>query len=261
MPVSDLTGHVALVTGGGRGIGRAIALELGKAGAKIVVASRSLGELESVVHELESLGVDAGFDARDLTEDGAATQAVQAVQDRYGRLDILINNAGIAPSASFLDTSREDWDAVLQLNLTVPFLMTQAALPGMLEGKWGRIINIASTAAKVGYPYTSAYTASKHGLLGLTRAIAAETASTGVTVNAICPGFTDTRLTEESVARIVEKTGRSPKDARAALERQSPMGRLIQPEEIACTAVFLAGDGSANIHGQAINIDGGAVTY
>lgn len=261
MSSSELTGRVALVTGGGRGIGRAIAMELGAAGAKILVVSRSADELQSVVAELESCGVEASSLAVDLTRSEAATEAVDLARNRYGKLDILVNNAGIAPSSSFLRTSKEEWDSVMHLNVTVPFLMCQAALPGMLEQGWGRILNVASTAAKVGYPYTSAYTTSKHGLLGLTRALAAETAGKGVTVNALCPGFTDTKLTEESIRRIVEKTGRSAEEARAALESQSPMGKLIRPEEVAKVAVFLAGEESSNIHGQAINIDGGAVTH
>jgi len=250
------TGRVALVTGGGRGIGRAIALELGRAGVRVVLTGRTASEVDSVVKELRGAGAEATGHVGDLTSPGEPEAAVQTAIDLYGALDILVNNAGIAPSAKLADTTREDWNRTIGLNLTAPFLACRAALPGMLEKGWGRIVNIASTAGKTGYAYTSAYTASKHGLVGLTRAIAAEVKGAGVTVNALCPGFTDTRLTEESVARLVEKTGRSPEEARAALERQNPAGRFITPGEIASAVIKLVQDDSGTINGEAIDIEG-----
>jgi NAD(P)-dependent dehydrogenase (short-subunit alcohol dehydrogenase family) len=251
----SLAGKSALVTGGGRGIGRAVALALGEAGAEVAVSARTEEELRETVRILEERGVRAHYEWGDLLEPQTPTAMVKAAEALFGRVDILVNNAGVAPTAKFADITLEEWERVLRLNLTAAFLASQAALPGMLERGWGRIVNVASTAGKVGYPYTAAYTASKHGLLGLTRALAAELARTGVTVNAVCPGYVDTALTEESARRISQKTGRSMEESRQALAAQNPAGRLISPEEVGRAVLFLACEEASGINGEAVNVD------
>jgi NAD(P)-dependent dehydrogenase (short-subunit alcohol dehydrogenase family) len=176
---------------------------------------------------------------------------------RAGSPAILVNAAGAAESAPFLRTDDALWDRMLRVNLLGAASATRAALPAMLEAGWGRVVNVASTAALRGYPYVTAYAAAKHGLLGLTRALALEVATRGVTVNAVCPGFTETDIVAESVARIIAKTGRTEAEARAELARHNPQGRLVQPEEVAQAVLFLCGNGAVN--GRAIAVDGGEV--
>lgn len=260
MKDKPLRQRAALVTGAGRGIGREIALALGAAGARVLVASRTAAELDVVARELAGLGAEAVGETGDLREPDVPGMLVRAAEERFGRLDVLVNNAGTAGSAKVTEVSLAEWEDVIRVNLTAPFLACREALPGMIRRGWGRIVNVASTAGKVGYPYTCAYTASKHGLVGLTRALAAELATTGVTVNAVCPGFADTRLTEESAQRIAERTGRTYEEAREALARNNPMRRLIRPEEVARAVLFLASPEADAINGQAVNVDGGAVT-
>jgi NAD(P)-dependent dehydrogenase (short-subunit alcohol dehydrogenase family) len=255
----NLFGKVAVVTGAGRGIGRAIALSLAAQKAKVALLSRTLAEVQAVAKEIQDAGGQASAYRCDVAEVASITSAFTEVASTLGGVDILVASAGIAPSASFVRTDLALWESTLRVNLTGAFLCAQAVTPGMLLHKWGRILFIASTAAKKGYAYTSAYCASKHGLLGLTRAMALELAESGVTINAICPGFVDTPMTSNNIDRIVQKTGRSAQEARQALEALSPQKRLVTPEEIAHLAVSLCDDLSKGITGQGIVIAGGEV--
>ena len=248
----------ALVTGAGSGIGRAIALALAGAGYAVTLAGRRAEPLEAVAGEIDadrSLIV-AGFD---VTDAASVEAGVARAVERFGDIAVLVNCAGEAPSAPFERTDRAMWDRALGVNLTGAFLTTQAALPSLRRAGNGRIINIASTAGLTGYAYVTAYCAAKHGLVGLTRALAIELAKTDVTVNAVCPGFTDTPLLEGAVETITAKTGRSAEEARAGLARTNPQGRLVTPEQVADTVVWLAGPGASAVTGQAIVVAGGEV--
>lgn len=252
----ELTGKVALVTGGGRGIGRETALALAAAGADVAVLARSESELNEAAGAIRALGRRALALVCDLSEPGLALDRVAA---ELGPVQVLVNNAGVAPSCKLQETSDELWARTIAVNLTGAFGFSRAALPAMLAAGWGRIISIASTAAKAGYPYNAAYVASKHGLLGLTRALAVEVARMGVTVNAVCPGFVDTDIVRDAVANLVQRTGRSGAEARRAFEKMSPQQRLITPAEVAACVVYLAGEGARGINGQGIVIDGGGI--
>jgi NAD(P)-dependent dehydrogenase (short-subunit alcohol dehydrogenase family) len=248
-----LNSKLALITGGGRGIGRAIALLFAEHGARIAVAARTREQIESVAREIGDNAVAVVCDV--------ANQASVSAMFADLKPDILVNNAGVAESAQFLQTSDELWQRHLAINLTGTFYCTRAALPAMLERGWGRIINIASIAAKTGAPYIAAYAASKHGVLGLTRSVALEVATSGVTVNAICPGYVDTEMVERGVERITDRTGRSAEEARDMLKRMSPQNRLVTAEEVASLALLLASEDGRGINGQGINIDGGTVLF
>ena len=255
---------LALITGGGRGIGRAIALEFGREGAQIIVAARTNEQLEQVASEISSLG--HGKKALPLVCDvahvGSVDSMFASVKEAFGRgPDILVNNAGIAESAPLLKTTDELWHRHLSINLSGSFYCSRAALPSMLEHGWGRIINIASIAGKIGAPYIAAYAASKHGLLGLTKSIALEVATKGITVNAICPGYVDTEMTARGVENISGKTGRTADEALEGIKRMSPQQRLITSEEVAALALLLASEEGRGINGQAINVDGGTVLF
>jgi 3-hydroxybutyrate dehydrogenase len=258
-----LQNKLALISGGGRGIGRAIAFAFAREGASIVIAGRTADQLDQTAYEIrEEHAVDAmplHCDVSDLTSVDEMFASVAAEFERGP--DILVNNAGIAESAPFLKTDDDLWQRHLAINLSGTFYCTRAALPAMLERGWGRIINIASIAGKTGAPYIAAYAASKHGVLGLTRSLALEVASQGVTVNAICPGYVDTEMTTRGVENIVAKTGKSGAEALAAIKRMSPQNRLITAEEVAAVALLLASDEGRGINGQAINVDGGTVFY
>jgi NAD(P)-dependent dehydrogenase (short-subunit alcohol dehydrogenase family) len=254
-----LDGQVALVTGGGRGVGRAIALSLAHAGASVAVAARTPGELEAAAREIQSVGRRSLPVVCDVSSGASVSAAVHTVQSTLGPIDILVNNAGTAESAPLVKLDQAVWDKTIAVNLTGTYLCSRAVLPSMVERGRGRIINIASIAAKVGFAYTTAYCAAKHGVLGFTRALALEVAAKGITVNAICPGWLDTEMTIESINRIVERTGLTPEEARRRLERMSPQQRLITPAEVAAIAVFLSSGEAHGITGQALNVDGGEV--
>ncbi|MFN4091709.1 MAG: SDR family NAD(P)-dependent oxidoreductase [Brevundimonas sp.] len=250
----SLTGRHAVVTGAGSGIGRATAERLAEAGCQVTLIGRHVGRLTETSDRIG----DAAFAApADVTDADALTAAIEAGRDRFGPVDILVNNAGAAASAPFLKTGADDLRAMLALNLEAPAEAARLVLPGMLTRRWGRIVNVASTAGLKGYAYVSAYVAAKHGLVGLTRSLALEVASKGVTVNAVCPGFTDTDLVARSVEAIVGKTGRSEEDARAALAASNPQGRLITPDEVAALIVWLCKEAASGVNGAALPVAGG----
>lgn len=257
--MAELTGRVALVTGGGRGIGREAALALASAGADVAVAARSAPELADTVAAIIATGRRGEAIVCDVTKRAQVEAMIARVKGALGEPLILVNNAGIAGSAKLTDTTDEMWDRMLQVNATGSFYCTRAVLPMMLQAKWGRIVNVASIAAKAGAPYIAAYAASKHALLGLTRAVAAEVATRGITVNAVCPGYVDTGMTDASTANISARTGRSEQDARKILEGFSPQGRLMTTGEVAALITFLCSQSARGITGQGLVLDGGAL--
>ncbi len=242
-----LAGKRVLITGGGTGTGADLARGFHAAGAELVLAGRREGPLEGVAGRLGG--------ARIVTADVTDEASVQAMFEAAGPVDVVIANAGASMSAPFARTSLEDWNAMLAVNLTGVFLTLRAGLR-QLAG-WGRLISVASTAGLKGYAYVAPYVAAKHGVVGLTRALALEVAKKPVTVNALCPGFLDTEMTARSIANIMEKTGKSEDEARAALAATNPQQRLIRPEEVTAAALWLCGPGSEGINGQAIAIAGG----
>jgi NAD(P)-dependent dehydrogenase (short-subunit alcohol dehydrogenase family) len=246
----NLTGKRALVTGGGRGIGAACARELAAAGARVVVCGRSAADLEAIAESIK--GEAMRVDLLDRADTDRFTASV-------GHIDVLVNNAGAAESAALEKTTDEMWDRIMELDATSPFRVTRALVPGMIKGGWGRVINIASNAGISGYGYTAAYCAAKHAMVGFTRALAIDLARTNVTINAICPGWVETALADEAVARIAEKTGRSLEEAKKTLEVMSPQRRMIKPDEVAHAVAMLCADGARGIHGQTLVIDGGAI--
>jgi 3-hydroxybutyrate dehydrogenase len=258
-----LADKTALITGGGRGIGRAIAFAFAREGARVCLAARTLRQLEEVASAIQTeCGTKVAVAACDVSDAASVARAFASITEEIGGgVDILVNNAGIAESAPLVKTSDELWQRLLAVNLTGTFLCTRAALPAMLERGWGRVINIASIAGKTGAPYISAYTASKHGVLGLTRSIALEVATRGVTVNAICPGYVETEMAEQAISNISDKTGKTATEARDVLNRMSPQNRLVTVEEVAALALLLGSHEGRGINGQAINVDGGSVLF
>jgi NAD(P)-dependent dehydrogenase (short-subunit alcohol dehydrogenase family) len=244
----------AFVTGAGRGVGRAIALRFARDGYGVAVAGRSELQLQTTSRAIVDAGGKAIPVVCDVASREAVARALERAEQEYGPIDVLVNNAGIAESASFVSMDDGLWDRTIAVNLTGTYHCMRAVAPGMFARRSGRIINIASSAAKVGYPYTAAYVASKHGVLGLTRAVAIEAAPRGVTVNAICPGWIESDMTARSIERISEKTGRTAEEARRTIEAMNPQGRLIRPEEVADVAAFLASAEAAGTNGQAIDI-------
>jgi NAD(P)-dependent dehydrogenase (short-subunit alcohol dehydrogenase family) len=253
----DLDGRVAVITGGGRGIGEAVARALAGAGARVVVAARSAGQVESVARDLVGAGLPARAVACDVTDPEAVGRLVAETESNFGSAEILINNAGVSSSAPLKSLELEEWNRMLAVNATGTYLVTRAFLPGMLAAGWGRIVNVASVAGRAGAPYVSAYAASKHAVVGFTRSVAAEVAARGITVNALCPGYVETPMTDESVERIVAKTGLSATDARERIVAMNPQGRLIEPDEVAFLAVALCDPRARGVNGQAIGVDGG----
>jgi len=258
-----LQNRLAFVTGGGRGIGRAIATAFASEGASIAVAARTGGQVEKAANEIaEKFGVGTLAMECDVEQTESVKDAFDRFRAHFGRgPDIVVNNAGFVETELFVNSDERLWERHLNVNLGGTFRCTQAALPEMIERRWGRVINVASIAGKVGAPYISAYAASKHGVLGLTRSLALEVAANGITVNAICPGYVDTEMTSRGVENIVAKTGRSANDALAAIKKMSPQNRLVMPEEVAALALLLASEEGRGINGQAINVDGGTVLY
>ena len=251
-----LNGKTALITGGGRGIGRAIALAFARHGARVAVAARTADQVEQVAHEI---GNGAIALVCDVSDPESVKRMFSDMREQLGDADILVNNAGIAESATFVNTTDELWHRHISINLSGTFYCTRAALPSMLKKGWGRVINVASIAAKTGAPYVAAYTASKHGVLGLTRSAALEVAAAGVTVNAICPGYVDTEMVTRGIEQITQKTKRTREEALESLKKMSPQNRLATPEEVAAVALLLASDDGRGINGQGINVDGGTV--
>lgn len=245
----------AFITGGGSGIGLATARALAATGARLTLAGRNLAKVRNAAEEFEN----AFAVGCDVSDEASVNAAFAEARDRYGVVDILINNAGQAPSAPFKNTDLKLWSETLGINLTGAFLCTRAALPDMLEAKWGRIVNVGSVCSLKGYAYVTAYVASKHGLLGLTRALAHETAKKGVTVNCVCPGYVDTPIITESVDRITSKTTLSAEEAHASLIQFNPQGRIITPEEVASAIAYLCTDLAASINGAAVPITGGEI--
>lgn len=245
----------AFITGGGSGIGLATARALAATGARLTLAGRNLAKVRNAAEEFEN----AFAVGCDVSDEASVNAAFAEARDRYGVVDILINNAGQAPSAPFKNTDLKLWSETLGINLTGAFLCTRAALPDMLEAKWWRIVNVGSVCSLKGYAYVTAYVASKHGLLGLTRALAHETAKKGVTVNCVCPGYVDTPIITESVDRITSKTTLSAEEAHASLIQFNPQGRIITPEEVASAIAYLCTDLAASINGAAVPITGGEI--
>jgi NAD(P)-dependent dehydrogenase (short-subunit alcohol dehydrogenase family) len=243
----------ALVTGGGSGVGKAIALALAGQGIAVTICGRREAQLAETASQSDRIHPLVA----DVTDEAAMAAVHAQAETARGPVDIIVANAGMAGSAPAARTTLADWQHTLDINLTGAFLTVKPALAGMAKRKAGRIVFVASTAGLKGYAYVAPYVAAKHGVIGLMRALAAENAKTGVTVNAVCPGFVETDMLEESVQRIVERTGRSPDEARASLVSTNPQGRLVQPAEVAAAVLWLCSESAASITGQAISISGG----
>jgi NAD(P)-dependent dehydrogenase (short-subunit alcohol dehydrogenase family) len=248
-----IAGRHALVTGGGSGVGRAVALALAQAGVAVTICGRRKDQLEATAGQSKAIHPVVA----DVTEEAAIAALYDTAHKARGPFDIVVANAGMSGSNPAHRTSLADWQRTLDVNLTGSFLTVKPALAGMTSRKLGRIVFVASTAGLKGYAYVAPYVAAKHGVVGLTRALAVETAKTGVTVNAVCPGFVETDMLEESVRRIVDKTGRTPAEARASLAATNPQGRLIQPQEVAAAVLWLCSEEAGSITGQAISLSGG----
>ncbi|WP_259782398.1 SDR family NAD(P)-dependent oxidoreductase [Aestuariispira ectoiniformans] len=253
--MTDLTGKHVLVTGGGKGIGEAVARRLAADGAKVTVLGRSLEPLLAVASSLpqgQALSCD-------VTDEAAVNAAIQEAVEVFGPVEILVNNAGAALSAPFLKQTGDDLRRMLEINTVSTWTCTQAVLGGMVDRGWGRVVNVASTAGLKAYPYVASYVMAKHAVVGLTRTLALELARKGVTVNAVCPGYTETDMVRGAVQTIIDKTGRSEDEARMELAKNNPQKRLVQPDEVAETVSWLCGANSDSINGQSIAIAGGEV--
>lgn len=251
-----IRGVHAVVTGAGRGIGAAIATALARAGARVTLAGRDAATLAGTADELRARSTHVATVRLDVTDEGSVDAAFSEAESLHGAVGILVNNAGQAASGAVADTSLETWNRVLAVNLTGTFLCSRRVLPGMLGAGRGRIINVASTAGLRGVPHVAAYSASKHGVVGLTRSLALEVAKHGVTVNAVCPGYTESEMAERAVEALVRGTGRSREDAAMRIARASPLGRLLTPSEVAATVLWLCADDAAAITGETVVIGG-----
>ena len=257
---STLQGRHAIVTGAARGIGAAIVRMLAADGAAVTLLGRQREALQRLADELPELGhAPHGVVVADVSDAAQVQAAFDEARAARGPIAILVNNAGQAESAPFMKTSAELWQRMLAVNLTGSFVCAQAALPDMLKARSGRIVNIASTAGQKGYAYVSAYVAAKHGVIGLTRSLALELATKGVTVNAVCPGYTETDILRDSIANVVAKTGRSEAQARAGFAAGNPQQRIVQPDQVADAVRWLCGDAAGAITGQSISVSGGEV--
>ncbi|HEY5087178.1 MAG TPA: SDR family NAD(P)-dependent oxidoreductase [Gemmatimonadaceae bacterium] len=260
LPAGFLRGRHAIVTGGGHGLGRTIAVELARAGATVTVMGRDVSHLDSTAHDLTAqCGVDARAVVCDVTDPDSVSVAFASATDALGAANVLINNAGQARSVAFADTSLDLWRRTIDVNLTGPFLCTQQVLPSMIRASSGRIVNVASTAALRGYATLGAYCASKHGLLGMTRSLAVEVAQNGITVNAVCPGYTEGGMSDQAVASIMTLRGVSADEALAMLVRHNPRKRLTTQDEVSSTVLWLCSPDASAITGQAIAVAGGEV--
>lgn len=257
--MSELAGRTALVTGAGKGIGRAVALELARAGVAVTVAARTRSDVDAVARQVRDEGGRAEALACDVRDAEQVKTLFGFGRSALGKIEILVNGAGVAPSAPLARTTEEQWRAAIETNLSGAFYCMRAAVPEMAERGWGRIVNLASIAGKTGSPYISAYAASKHGLLGLTKCAALELAGKGVTVNAVCPGYVDTPMTDAGVERMAALTKRTPQEIRRRIEAMSPQQRLMTAEEVAALVLFLCRDEARGINGQALSVDGGTL--
>jgi 3-hydroxybutyrate dehydrogenase len=255
--MSFLSGRAAVVTGAGKGIGRTVALELARSGAAVAVAARTQADVDGVAQEITTGGGTARAFACDVRDAEQVRTLFQSARAALGKVDILVNGAGVAPSALLHKTSEEQWRAAIETNLSGAFYAMREAIPEMLAGRWGRIVNVASIAGKTGSPYIAAYTASKHGLLGLTKVAALEVAEQGVTVNAVCPGYVDTPMTDAGVERMVALTKRPAEEIRKRIADMSPQKRMVTTHEVSALVLYLMSDAARGITGQALNVDGG----
>lgn len=248
-----IAGNHALVTGGGTGVGRAIALALAQAGVTVMICGRRKEPLEATAQACRGIHAKVC----DVTQEAEVNALFAEAETARGPFDIVVPNVGMSGSSPAPRTSLADWQRTIDVNLTASFLTVKPALAGMIQRKAGRIVFIASTAGLKGYGYVAPYVAAKHGVVGLMRALATEMARTGVTVNAVCPGFVETEMLEESVQRIVQKTGRTVEQARSSLSATNPQGRFVQPQEVAASVLWLCSEAAGSITGQAISLSGG----
>ena len=257
--MSDLQYKIVLITGGSGGLGQALAEAFATKGSRVIIAARDQERLNAAAEKMACNGAQILALPCDISRRDQIQNLAREIKRRWGDVQVLINNAGIAQAVNFTDMPDDLWDETLETNLTGAYNCCKAFLPAMIRAKWGRIINIASTTAKVGFSHVTAYTASKHGLLGLTRSLALETARLGVTVNAICPGYINDERTRENAKIMAEKTGKSASDILKLFAASAPQNRLIAPDEVAALAVLMASEKLGAMTGQAVNVDGGAV--